>query len=117
MFNAKLSLSSLFSHTRAESESAQFGRDARADWQVVVYVFLVLNVFSIGMSVFIYQHIDTGEIFLVDKKEPVSIRTVNRFELEQTVRFFEEKQARFDALKRWEFSTADPYVPKVVPTR
>lgn len=109
LLHTKLSLN-LFKHARVESESAQFGRDARADWQVVCFVFLFFNFVAIGMSVFVYQQITKGELFLVDKKEHVSLRTVDRFELERTVSFFSEKKQRFEALKEHPLSTADPFV-------
>ena len=113
----KLSLAGLFKRARAESEGAQFGRDARKDWQIVCLVFLLLDLLAIGISVLMYQRINEGEIFLVDKKEPVSLRTLNTFELEQTVAFFDEKQARFEALTKKPLVTNDPYIPKAEPKK
>lgn len=101
----------------AESETAQFGRDARADWRLVFLAFLALNLVSIGLSVFMYEEINRGEFFLVDKKQPVTVQALDRFALEQTVAFFKEKQARFDALKRGPLPTRNPFVPSITPKK
>ena len=107
----------MFARGLAESESAQFGRDARADWRVICFTFIFLNLVSIGVSVFVYGKINKGEIFLVDKSEQVSVKTLGRFELEQTVHYFNEKQDRFDALLQRGLPTVDPYIPRAVPKR
>ena len=95
----------------------QFGRDARADWRSIFLAFLALNVLSVGLSVFMYEQINRGEFFLVDKKQPVTVQALDRFALEQTVAFFKEKQARFDALKRGPLPTRNPFVPSITPKR
>lgn len=93
------------------SEAAEFGRDARSDWRTVVFTFLFLNLLSIGTSIMVYERIHQGDIFLVDKREAVSLGTLDRFALEKTVAFFEEKQERFDAIRRVPLFTPDPFVP------
>lgn len=102
---------------QGESETAQFGRDARADWRRVFLVFLALNLVSVVGSVFLYRQINQGEFFLVDKKEPPVVRTLDRFALEQTVAHFEDKRTRFDALKRRPLSTKSPFIPKSTPKK
>jgi len=102
---------------RAESETAQFGRDARTDWRSVFLAFLALNLLSVGLSVFMYEQINRGEFFLVDKKQPAAVQALDRFALEQTVAFFKEKQARFDALKRGPLPTKNPFVPSITPKK
>lgn len=108
MSNLTDKLRTLARRRGTESETAQFGRDARRDWQAVFITFLVLNLAALAFNLFVYTQIDQGEIFLVDKREPVTLRTLNRFDLEKTVAFFEEKQRRFDALKNRPFSIPDP---------
>ena len=93
----------------------RFGQDAHTDWEIVFFAFLALNLFAIGVSVFMYGKINKGELFLVDKKETVSVKTLNRLELEKTVSFFADKQGRFDALKRKPPLTSDPFVPGIKP--
>lgn len=110
-----ISLTRFLKRARGESEAAQFGRDAHTDWRTVFFVFLALNLVSVVGSVFLYRQINQGEFFLVDKKEPAVIRTLDRFALEQTVAFFEDRRTRFDALKHRSLSTKDPFIPGLVP--
>lgn len=111
-FNQKVSLGSLGRRRPSESETAQFGRDARADWQRLCFAFLFLNLCLVGISIFVYAKINKGELFLVDKKTEVSQKTFDTFKLEKTLSYFDEKQARFEALKERGISTSDPYIPK-----
>lgn len=92
----------------AESEAAEFGRDARRDWRLVFISFLVVTALALAFSFFVYARIDKGELFLVDKEGPAPLRTLNRFELEKTVAHFEEKRGRFERLKRAPLSVSDP---------
>ena len=106
-----------FGHNRAESETAEFGRNARFDWQLVCFVFMFLTVVAIGVSVFMYWGINKGEIFLVDKKETLSMGVFDRFKLEKTVAFFEDKKARFEAFQQKPLTTIDPFIPGMVPKK
>ena len=108
----RIAFGKVFKHMRPKYESAHFGRDALFDRKIVVFAFLFLNILAVVMSVFVYREVNQGEIFLVDKKEPISLHTFNKFELEKTVAFFKEKELRFQALKLKGPLTADPYVPK-----
>jgi len=84
---------------RSESETAQFGRNARSDWQVIFFAFLVLNVLLLAGSILVYQRINRGEIFLVSKKEPLSIRILNQAELAEAAEFLASKKASFETLR------------------
>ncbi len=113
-FNQKISLGSLFKRTVTESETAQFGRDARTDWKTLCFSFLLFTVCTVGVSVFVYAKINKGELFLMDnKKTPASLKMFDTFKLKQTIFYFGEKQARFETLKKKGISTTDPYIPKV----
>lgn len=85
---------------RRESMTAQFGRDARSDWQVVVLVFIVLNVLSFVTNSLVYERINRGEIFLVPKREPVSARILDRAELREAAEFFAKKRETFERLRK-----------------
>lgn len=111
------SLKGLIPRAQVESESAQFGRDARADWRAVFVAFFVLNLISAGFSAFLYERINKGEFFLMEKRVSVATRTLDRFALEQTVAFFEEKRIRFDALKRRPLPTRNPFIPSIAPKK
>lgn len=110
-------LKRLFKRQGPERESPQFGRNAHADWKVLFISCVVLNLVAIGVSVFMYGKINKGEIFLVDKKDHVSVRTVDKFELERAVSFFANKQERFEALKRQPPPAVDPFIPSIKPKK
>ena len=107
-----ISFGALFKRTAAESETAQFGRDARADWKMLCFAFLILTVCMVGVSVFVYAKINKGELFLVDKKTTVSLKMFDTFKLEQTISYFSDKKKRFESLQEKGISTFDPYIPK-----
>lgn len=98
--------------TKAESEAAQFGRDARTDWQLLCFIFLFLNLISVVLGVVVYERIDKGELFLTDKRETVELGTLDRFALEKAVNFIEFKREKFQALQSGTLRTSDPFVPK-----
>lgn len=84
---------------RVESESAQFGRGARRDWRALCIAFLVLNAASVAFSFYLYRSINQGELFLVDRKEPVSSSAFDRRNLDEVVARLEERERKFNALK------------------
>lgn len=108
MFNFNVNLRAFLKPRAVESEASQFGRDARRDWQAVFIVFLLLNLVSVALNLFVYERINKGELFLVDKQEAVTLGTLSRFDLEQTVSFFEEKRRKFESLKDTPLSLPDP---------
>lgn len=108
MFRFNFNLKRLTRARGAESETAQFGRDARRDWQAVFSAFLLLNLVSIGLNFFIYERINKGEFFLADKETPMTRGSMNRFELEKAAAFFEAKRLKFESLKNRPLSIPDP---------
>ena len=93
----------------------QFLRNPRFDWRIALIGFLILNLLSAVAHFLFYRQVGSGESFLVEKKEPVMRRLLNRFELEEMTAGLEERRARFEELKRKPLSVADPYIPKAVP--
>ncbi len=112
-FSKKLSLSNPFKHKETSSEATEFGRNARADWQVICISFLVLVLVAVAASAVMYDRINKEEIFRVVHKEPVSLRSLDRLELERTTLYYEKKRERFEALKRRPLSTLDPFIPSI----
>ena len=93
------------------SETVQVGRDARTDWRIVCITFLLLNLISFVGNVFVYRQINKGEIFLLPKREPGSLRMPDRLELKAVVDFFNLKKKQFDSLEKDPLVIADPGVP------
>ena len=107
----------LLKRRRVEHDGVPFGRDPRADWRRVLLFFLSRTRLLSAVGAFVYRGVNRGELFLVEKREPVSLGVLKRQELEETVAFFEEKRARFEALRRTPLKTADPYIPKTPPKK
>ena len=80
--------------------TAQFGRDARSDWQLVVAVFIAVNLLAFVANILVYHRINRGEIFLVPKREPVSARVLDRGELREAADFLAKKRETFELLRR-----------------
>ncbi len=106
--NLHISRLRAFARNRGESRVVQFGRDAQSDWKIIIVSFFALTVILVVISVFVYRRVDVGDIFLVDRKEPMTSDTLNRFELEKTVAFFEAKLQRFEKLRDNPLSLQDP---------
>ena len=105
----------LFKRGAPEQGMVSVRHTPHRDWRILCCTFFLLNLFSVGVSVFVYKKIDDGEIFLVDKKPPTSLQTLDRFELEKTVTFLEGRKNRFEALKGRPLTTTDPFVPSQSP--
>jgi len=115
LFNQKISLVRLLKRVGREDDTPRFGRDARADWQRLCFAFLLLNLCTVIVSIFVYAKINKGELFLVNKEADISKKTFDTFRLEQTITYFGEKQTRFKRLQERGVPTSDPYIPKAGP--
>jgi len=103
--------------SRGNNEPAQFLRNPRFDWRIALIGFLILNLASALVHFLFYRQVGSGEIFLVEKKEPVTRRPLNRFELEETVVRLEGSRARFEELKQKPLSVQDPFIPSPEPKK
>lgn len=102
---------------RAPRAARQFLRNPRFDWRIALLSFFVLNLASATFHFLFYRQVGSGEIFLVEKRETLTRRPLNRFELEETVARFEERRARFEELKRKPVSLTDPFVSPRTPQK
>lgn len=100
---------------RAESKSAQFGRNAQRDWRTLCTALLVLNAASVAFSFYLYRSINQGELFLVDRKESVSSLAFDQKKLEEVVMRLEERERKFNALKTMSLSGIPGPGPVITP--
>lgn len=112
LFRTHISFSRFSRQRQVKNEAAQFERTVRADWQKMCLSFLALTIATIALGIFIFGQVTNEEDFLSDSKDPVSIRPLDRFELERTVLLYESKRERFKALKQRPLSTPDPFIPE-----
>ncbi len=114
MTRFNLQLETLFGKRGGESETAQFGRDARHDWQFVFVFFLSVSVLLLAGSIFVYRQVNGGELFHVAPRGGLSLHSLDRTVLKETADFFAAKQERFDALRQTPLSIAGPGTPSPV---
>ncbi len=117
LLHSSRSFTALFKRTASGRPSFSFGQTPDRDWKIVLNSFFFVTLIAIGVSVFVYTKVDQGEIFLVDKKEVIPPSVLDRFQLEQTVSFFESKKENFLSLKRQSLQTTDPFIPDAKPKR
>ena len=110
-----ISLRIRFKRGKPQSAAVQFGRDPRTDWRIACLAFLILALLAVALNLLVYDKVSRGEIFRSDEKRPAPPRTLNRFELEQTVLFYKKRHERFEALMRTPLSASDPFIPAVLP--
>ncbi len=114
-FHSSTSLTSLFKRTTSGRPSFSFGQTPDKDWKILLGSSFLAILLAIGVSIFVYTKVNQGEIFLVDKKEVIQPKVLNRFELERTISYFESRNEDFLSLKREALQTADPFIPDLKP--
>lgn len=107
-FHIKSILQRLRPGRRSESMTVQYGRDARADWQLVFIIFFVLNLISFVANIFVYAEINKGEIFQTPQQSISSVHQISRAELRDAIDFFDTKKERFEMLQSMPLSIASP---------
>ena len=64
------------------------------DWKIIFSVFVVTVLISALFSIYLFLQTSQGEIFIVHRNN-VSLDTINRTLLDDTLSFFENKERRF----------------------
>lgn len=82
--------------------------NASRDWEIIFSVFIAFILVSALFSVYLFLQINKGEIFTVRQNGNVSLDTINRTLLEDTLLFFENKQQRFIEMNKNKPRFVDP---------
>jgi hypothetical protein len=98
----------LFSKKISFSKSGipAFGQSPEGDWRIIFTVAALVALLGIAVNVFIFIKIDKGEIFVVDNLATEGGNTLDVAELEETVNYYQNKQAVFENLLRSSSTTA-----------
>jgi hypothetical protein len=64
-------------------------------WEIILSVFLILNILLLGFSVYIFLQINEGGIFLVEQNQEIQINTIDRSVLQELLMSFEIREASF----------------------
>lgn len=65
-------------------------------WEIILISFLILNIFVLGFSVYIFLKINEGGIFLVEQSQEVRVDTIDRGALKELIESFNIKEALFE---------------------
>ncbi|MFA6552668.1 MAG: hypothetical protein WCT19_04185 [Candidatus Paceibacterota bacterium] len=84
-----------------------FSGDPYKDWKKVVAFFIILNLLTLGVCVYLFNGINQGDFFKVSKKSEVRIGAIKREALNTALEFFTTRNAMFEGLKKTDVM-ADP---------
>lgn len=82
--------------------------DVSKIWRKILLIFIVANAIIIGFNVYLFLQINSGEIFIVENNETISVKTIDRALLRNTIDLFEIKEIEFDNLKNNKPKIIDP---------
>jgi hypothetical protein len=83
---------------------------AHHDWKIIIVLFMLFSLGAIAGNYIFFEQVDNGALFVETAagESAESIDVVSKKNLEDTVQFFKEKQARLEDLKTMKPSVADP---------
>ncbi|MCH7597645.1 hypothetical protein IID27_01205 [Patescibacteria group bacterium] len=71
------------------------------DWSFILIVFVVVIVLMTALNVRLFMRIDKGDLFVIESIDSTAVgNTIDEALLGYTLEFFEEKENRFERLKR-----------------
>lgn len=68
-------------------------------WNIILTLFVIVNIVIIAISSYLFFQIKEGEIFLVERDTSISIETINRTLMSDTIELFNMKAREFKSLK------------------
>ncbi|MEN9614367.1 MAG: hypothetical protein RLZZ347_674 [Candidatus Parcubacteria bacterium] len=86
----------------------KLGKNPAADWQLLFGLFVLFLLAILAFSGFILYQINEGDIFLAEKKDSQTIRTIDRDALKMLVGQFKLSDRRFEELKADKPGLVDP---------
>lgn len=85
-----------------------WGRSPEDDWKIIFSITTILVFCSIALSAFIFMKIDKGEIFLVEKTDENTEKSLDFEKLKQAVSYYENKALEFERIKNSQPTGVDP---------
>lgn len=83
---------------------------AHHDWKIIIVLFIIFSLATIAGNFLFFQQVDRGALFIQPSGEvpAANADVVSKKNLEDTVQFFRERQARLEDLKTIKPSVPDP---------
>jgi hypothetical protein len=105
-FNAKKFFSKFRIPERKEFRT--ISAKSQHDWKLIVISFFILSFVAIAGNVYLFLEINSGGLFVSSTITATSSEVVSKKNLEDTVSFFNNRQARLDDLKKNKPNFPDP---------
>lgn len=87
---------------------AAYISDPKHAWKVTIFVFTVLNVGIIAFSVYLFFQINEGDIFKIKQDATITVNTIDRTLLSDTLEIFEKRENELKELKKNRPGIIDP---------
>jgi len=84
---------------RRKTEFKAVGEKAEHDWHMILSVFTLLVVVSLAVNLYIFVKVHEGKIFTRDIESESAPSLIDKLSLENEIEHFEERKARFEALR------------------
>lgn len=93
---------------RSGAPSLNLGKGPERDWKLIFSSAILLTVFVIGLSFYMFIRIDKGEIFVVERRDDREGRILDVDKLRATVDYYQDKAQEFERLKSQVTQSPDP---------
>ncbi|MFA6338606.1 MAG: hypothetical protein WCW87_00905 [Candidatus Paceibacterota bacterium] len=87
-----------------------FGKDSSYDWEVLIILFAIINIFSVIMNLYFYKNLESQDIFASGEKESVQTSVFDRELLKKMDSVYESKNTAFDNFKDAPLRVIDPSI-------
>ena len=94
---------SLFDKDKEKLETAPY-----RDWVIMISIFVLVNLISAAVGLYLFVKINSGEIFFVEQRETQPSRTIDKNELKQVIETYEAKREALQDLFLKRPSVIDP---------
>jgi len=88
--------------------SLNLGSGPERDWKLIALSTILLALFVIGFSLYVFIQIDKGEIFVVERPGGREGRILDIDKLRATVDYYQSKAETFETLKSQVIQSQDP---------
>jgi hypothetical protein len=80
------------------AEFRTISEKASHDWKVMVLVFALLSLITIGGGLYMFVQIAKGKLFQGNNVQVAEIKKINQKDLDRVIEFFDTKKQVFDGL-------------------
>lgn len=84
--------------------------DANRVWKITIIIFITINLCVIVLSLYLFFQINKGEIFNIAQDSQISVDTISRDLLRDTISSFEKMSSEFEELKTKRLNVIDPSI-------